>query len=79
MKNRTDLNLGKVVYIVKSDINFTYCHYFILAQRCWEKTTGNQITLKVVTTQETSDISVRDDLFILAVITIAELCNNVLV
>ena len=74
MKNRTDLNLGEVVYIAKSDINCNYCHFFFSAV-VLGKTTGNQITLKVVTRPETSDVSVRDDLFILAVIKTAKLCN----
>ena len=37
MKTCTDLNLGEVVYIAKSDIIVNYYHYFIPAQMCWEK------------------------------------------
>ena len=53
MKNRTDLNLGEVFYIAKSDIIFNCCHFFFyLSAEVLGETTGNQVThvmLNVVT------------------------------
>ena len=72
MKNRTDLNLGEVVYIAKSNIIFNYCHFFLFKRRgvgknyrnssYWRHVKCCNAGLKVVTRQETSDASVQEDL-----------------